>query len=292
LAQTIREHSALLGDFQRHRRVVSPVQTGGSRPPLFCIHAPALEISATLGADQPVYLVYTNLSESKAVSKEFNVRSLAEHFVRGIREIQPTGPYHLFGYSFGAMLAYEMGLQLQAAGEAVATVGMMDPTLAPSRLRVYMRLDALRRAEGLAAKVRYLFDQGPGIVLRRFGAQKGPQRAPSREEIIRRQNMRRYVELAGDYQYVPSNLPCQIIVPEVHPTWLRWVRRFWNSKLGGSAQVEVIVGSREHMDLVQSHFSVEVLDRFRRFLDHSYSSAARFDARSERTGTGDIRSVV
>jgi surfactin synthase thioesterase subunit len=36
-----------------------------------------------------------------------------------MRNVQPTGPYRLVGYSYGAVIAFEMACQLQAAGEQV-----------------------------------------------------------------------------------------------------------------------------------------------------------------------------
>lgn len=39
-----------------------------------------------------------------------------------VRSVQKTGPYNLCGYSFGACVAFEMGLQLEAANEKVTLV--------------------------------------------------------------------------------------------------------------------------------------------------------------------------
>ncbi|KAK8766021.1 hypothetical protein V5799_007202, partial [Amblyomma americanum] len=43
-----------------------------------------------------------------------------------LMEVQPTGPYHLAGYSFGAAVAFEMALQMQVAGVSVASVTLLD----------------------------------------------------------------------------------------------------------------------------------------------------------------------
>lgn len=42
--------------------------------------------------------------------------------VQHIRKMQPTGPYTLCGYSFGACVAFEMGLQLEKLSERVQLV--------------------------------------------------------------------------------------------------------------------------------------------------------------------------
>jgi len=54
------------------------------------------------------------------------VADVAEDLVRRIREIQPVGPYHLLGTSFGGLVAHEMAAQLQEVGEPVALVALLD----------------------------------------------------------------------------------------------------------------------------------------------------------------------
>jgi thioesterase domain-containing protein len=43
-----------------------------------------------------------------------------------MKERQPRGPYHLAGWSFGGIVAYEMARQLRAAAAAVACVVLID----------------------------------------------------------------------------------------------------------------------------------------------------------------------
>jgi thioesterase domain-containing protein len=50
---------------------------------------------------------------------------VAEHTAR-IRETQPHGPYHLLGYSMGGLVAYDVAVGLQAAGEQVALLALLD----------------------------------------------------------------------------------------------------------------------------------------------------------------------
>lgn len=58
------------------------------------------------------------------------VEALAAHYVSLLRTVQPTGPYHIGGHSFGGLVAFEMAQQLVSAGEQVAALILMD-TLAP-----------------------------------------------------------------------------------------------------------------------------------------------------------------
>ena len=103
------------------------LQPEGSLPPLFVIHTldrgviGYVNLVRHLGADQPVYGV-------RDVGEDLSrpvVQIAAEH-VAAIRAVQPRGPYSLVGWSFGGTLAYEMAVQLERAGEAVAFLGLMD----------------------------------------------------------------------------------------------------------------------------------------------------------------------
>ncbi|MGY2063166.1 thioesterase domain-containing protein, partial [Nocardia gipuzkoensis] len=42
------------------------------------------------------------------------------------RDIQPHGPYHLLGYSLGGNIVHALAAALEADGEAVAYVGLID----------------------------------------------------------------------------------------------------------------------------------------------------------------------
>jgi thioesterase domain-containing protein len=51
---------------------------------------------------------------------------MASGYVEQIRAVQPDGPYQLLGWSFGGVVAQEMAVQLQQAGQAVSAVILMD----------------------------------------------------------------------------------------------------------------------------------------------------------------------
>jgi thioesterase domain-containing protein len=64
---------------------------------------------------------------------------MAGYYGDHIRRIQPTGPYRLLGTSFGGLIAFELALQLRAAGEAVDFLGLLDTS--PTACRWNRRLD-------------------------------------------------------------------------------------------------------------------------------------------------------
>jgi enterobactin synthetase component F len=43
-----------------------------------------------------------------------------------IRTVQPTGPYHLLGWSFGGAVAHAIAVWLQHQGESVPLLAMLD----------------------------------------------------------------------------------------------------------------------------------------------------------------------
>jgi thioesterase domain-containing protein len=51
---------------------------------------------------------------------------MAAHYVAGMRAFRPRGPYHLAGWSYGGILAWEMAQQLRAAGEEVGLLALLD----------------------------------------------------------------------------------------------------------------------------------------------------------------------
>ncbi|MFF1838053.1 amino acid adenylation domain-containing protein [Streptomyces sp. NPDC058231] len=74
----------------------------------------------------PVYALQDpRLTEDTAVHP-LDVSELAERYARQIREIQPTGPYLLVGWSFGGTVGQQLALLLERTGEQVALLVMLD----------------------------------------------------------------------------------------------------------------------------------------------------------------------
>ena len=140
-----------------------PLQPHGRRSPLFITHGVGGNVisfhglAARLGEDQPVY----GIQAQSLVGREpalLRLEDLAAYYVRDIRGVQPRGPYHLLGYSFGGTLALEMARQLQSQGEEVALLAMLDARTraydetmarsAPAPARLNQRLDRLRGNTG------------------------------------------------------------------------------------------------------------------------------------------------
>ncbi|MEU7187877.1 non-ribosomal peptide synthase/polyketide synthase [Streptomyces sp. NPDC045369] len=115
--------------------VLLPLRPRGSRPPLFCVH-PASGISWPYAGlmrhldDRPVYgLQARGLTEPGA--RPATIADMAADYLEQIRTVQPTGPYHLLGWSFGGAVAHAMAVRLQEQGENVAFLALLDSAPLP-----------------------------------------------------------------------------------------------------------------------------------------------------------------
>jgi nonribosomal peptide synthetase CepC len=116
-----------MGDFE----VLLPLRVGGDRPPLFCVHAsgglswsygPLLQ---ELPPNQPVYGVQAR-GLTRTESLPGSVEEMAADYVRQIRTVRPTGPYHLLGWSLGGRIAQAMAALLEAEGDEVGLLTLLD----------------------------------------------------------------------------------------------------------------------------------------------------------------------
>jgi len=55
-----------------------------------------------------------------------SIGAMAADYVEKIRTVQKSGPYHVAGWSFGGIVAHEVAVRLQAAGEEVADLIVFD----------------------------------------------------------------------------------------------------------------------------------------------------------------------
>nr|WP_280780829.1 non-ribosomal peptide synthetase [Rhodococcus opacus] len=104
---------------------------GEGGPPLFCIH-PIVGLSwcysglrQYIEPDLPIYGIQSpSILEASYLPESLD--ELADRYVREIRQIRPSGPYRLLGWSLGGVIAHAMAVRIQAAGEGVELLAMMD----------------------------------------------------------------------------------------------------------------------------------------------------------------------
>jgi thioesterase domain-containing protein len=95
---------------------------------------PYLDLARRLGPEQPFYgLQPPGIDGEQPPST--SIEEMAARYVEAIRAVQPGEPYYLGGWSFGALVAYEMARQLEASGQEVALLAAIDspaPGVKPS----------------------------------------------------------------------------------------------------------------------------------------------------------------
>ena len=124
---TIEHVAASLAHPARPDSAVVPVQTGGSRAPLYFLHGDYLgrgmycrKIARALGPDQPVFaLTPCGLDGEPAPP---TIEEMAARHLRALRRHQAQGPYRLVGNCNGGLIALEMARRLVDEGETVEQV--------------------------------------------------------------------------------------------------------------------------------------------------------------------------
>ena len=106
-APTVRQLAGLLRDplLVTQLPPTIPLQTKGSRPPLFLAWdgGPRFRVLAeAIGPDQPFLGVELTPAEREQVSPGARIADIARPLVRAVRAAQPVGPYYIGGYCNGA----------------------------------------------------------------------------------------------------------------------------------------------------------------------------------------------
>jgi thioesterase domain-containing protein len=102
-----------------------------SKRPLFFVHPAGgnvlcyADLVRHLGPDRPFYgLQAQGLDGLQA--PHAHVEEMARCYIESLRTVQPEGPYLLGGWSMGGVVAFEMAQQLQARGQPVALLALID----------------------------------------------------------------------------------------------------------------------------------------------------------------------
>ncbi|MFF4393733.1 amino acid adenylation domain-containing protein [Streptomyces sp. NPDC001552] len=164
--------------------VMLPLRSRGDLPPLFCVHSGMgaswdyYGLLRHIEPDRPVYgLQARGLTQRENLPR--TLEEMADDYLDQIKAIQPEGPYHLLGWSFGGVAAHAMATKLQAAGEEVALLAMLDSYPAENDYDADMRA-------GLGTEHEWLLGllEGAGIT-----AYEGPVDAATVSVLLRESGM-------------------------------------------------------------------------------------------------------
>ncbi|AGC46256.1 non-ribosomal peptide synthetase [Myxococcus stipitatus DSM 14675] len=129
-ADTIQDLADLLRRQEGGARVREPlvrIQETGDKPPLFFVHPTGGDVlcyaplSRQLGPRQPFFALQA-LMDSDSCS----VEEMAARYLEEVRRVRPSGPYRLGGWSTGGIVAQAMARQLEATGEHVELLVLLE----------------------------------------------------------------------------------------------------------------------------------------------------------------------
>lgn len=154
------------------------IQPKGSQPALFLPHAAGGEIlfyrplALALGENQPFYAIEPQGLDGKQ-PPHTSVEEMAAYYIKVMQTFQPQGPYFLGGFCGGGLIAYEMARQLEAQGEEIALLVMLDsinPLLEqratpPLRYRLYIHWLNFSQLS-LADKPKYILSRAKQLLNR------------------------------------------------------------------------------------------------------------------------------
>ncbi len=119
------------------------LQPHGDPPGLFCVHPAAgtascyTALAAELGDDLPFHGLRSSArpeGDGDGAGGGFGagtVVELAAGYLAQVLQVQPRGPYHLAGWSFGGLVAFEMARQLRQRGRRLGRVVLFGSHLPP-----------------------------------------------------------------------------------------------------------------------------------------------------------------
>ena len=178
---------------------VVPVQSGGTRRPLFCVHPGGglvhafVSLARSLGPQQPLYGLQSHGLE-EGQSPITTIEEMAALYINDLRAVQPEGPYQLAGLSMGAVVAYEMAQQMTAGGEHVSFLGLLDGT--------YSQKPADFFAEGWEQSIE---DWISDYILRKAESDLAIP-AEEMKRLDQEAQLARYVESAKAADHIPADI--------------------------------------------------------------------------------------
>src|SRR6266496_1415788 len=115
--------------------LVMPMRVGGDGPPLFCAHPLVglswcyLALLPHVDARYPLYgLQARGLRRPEPLPT--SMQEMARDYADQIRMTQPSGPYHLLGWSLGGNIAFAIAEEFERRGEQIGLLVILDSTLA------------------------------------------------------------------------------------------------------------------------------------------------------------------
>lgn len=159
LAEIIRQRANWTPD-----PLVTEINAGKRGFPLFAIVQPGIDalgyaiMARHLGAEQSFYKLQAHGPSCHIVPytiEEF--RTIAREYIAAMRAIQPKGPYFLLGMCNGVHIAEQMVLELEAQGQEVGFLGVIDTFVRQhSQIRWLVYLDSFLKGRRNVSRLPFL----------------------------------------------------------------------------------------------------------------------------------------
>lgn len=133
------------------------------------------DIARALPSGEGLLAVHVPVKYRPGVDALPSVTELGQRYAEVIRAKQPEGPYRLFGFCHGGVVAYEAATQLAKTGAVIEAVALLDADLPSSR-----RFNWVKRVGYFVLKV----VTRPGEILAKLFARKAPAADPAAIEPI------------------------------------------------------------------------------------------------------------
>jgi amino acid adenylation domain-containing protein len=150
--------------FAAGRHPLVSLQPLGDLPPFFCVHGIGGDVlhlhrlALQMGTDRPFF----GIRRTPDAPLMDTIGQMAAHYIATMLLRQPSGPFYLGGHSFGAMVAYEMALQLVKQGHEIGLLAVIDQRKPGWRLTPREVLPALPRILfNIPARIRDELAQAP-----------------------------------------------------------------------------------------------------------------------------------
>jgi aspartate racemase len=254
-----------------------PIKPAGSRPPLFYVTPYLISVlqlahlGDELGDDQPLYGLEPQGLDGDLPAHQ-TIEEMATHYIAEMRSVQPHGPYVLGGHCSGAWVAFEMARQLEAEGEEVDTLLLVDqgppgierPEVATwryvvHRLRHFYRDGRLRHA--LAWQLKIAMNR---FLLRRVGSAQVRSTEEVRAAHHRAHRLYEGGVISSDVVLIRS---AETLALEDRSWFLHW-----EAMTTGAMHLDDVIGT--HANLLEQPYVIDLADKMRTALDAGQQTGA------------------
>ncbi len=110
---------------------VLPIRPTGDGTPFFFVHSglgsalPYVGLARHLDERHPIYGLQSP-SVGRMAPLPASMEQVAAEYIGHLKQVRPEGPYNLLGWSFGGVLAQEIAVRLQEAGDTVELLVNLD----------------------------------------------------------------------------------------------------------------------------------------------------------------------